>query len=559
MFVQNSLKFLNLAASVCPWALLIWQLSITWDTNPQYSHGYIIPFLCLYLLIKSPPYQLLSMDSPQTKPFPLQGKAYLIIGLPALITLLPLWIIRGANSDWRLINFALFLVTTALVVSWAYDQGGWKRIRTVLFPLFFFLLSIPWPLATDLQFTQWLQGKVSGIIVDIILILGHEAKLEGTVIDVGKFGQIGIDQACSGIQGFQASIVITLFLGAYYGFGIINRLIFVLVGTLVALLLNLVRAFSLSMVKINGAGHILDTPIYQFGSWVLPSLHDMVGWIENLSILLALFFLARLAKGGIILTSMGTNPSYWSNIRFSTPWPFQVLTIAWVTLIFFGSELYYSTHEEKLESLPKISLNINDPEILAEEQVISNQITAQLHYSDANSVQWQQRDRMIPKQIGSREMIFNPNQEYWQAFEANWKSGGACTAVLSTHSPAACLPLTGLQQVSPPVGQSPKVISIAKDSHNIAFEAYEFTKDGKNLHVFRCFWPSKALPDSKIRFPSEGYSLDGRIQSTLEGRRNVGGTMLALALANVDSPQTAINKLQALVNQRLSFGNKKAQ
>ena len=553
MFVQNCLKFLNIAASLCPWALLIWQLSITWDTNPQYSHGYIIPFLCIYLLIKSPSYQLLSIDSPQAKPFFLQGKVYLILGLPALISLLPLWIIRGANSDWRLINFALFLVTTGIIVSWAYDQGGWKRIRTVLFPLFFFLLSIPWPLATDLQFTQWLQGKVSGIIVDIILILGHEAKLEGTVIDVGKFGQIGIDQACSGIQGFQASVVITLFLGAYYGFGMFNRLVFVLVGALVALLFNLVRAFSLSMVKINGAGHILDTPIYQFGSWVLPSLHDMVGWIENLFILLALFFLARLAKGGIILTSMGTNTSYWSNIRFSTPWPFQVLTIAWVTLIFFGSEFYYLAHEEKLESLPKISLNINDPEILVEEQVISNQIIAQLHFSDANSIQWQQRDRMIPKQIGSREMIFNPNQEYWQAFEANWESGGACTAVLSTHSPAACLPLTGLQQVSPPIGQSPKVISITKDSHNITFEAYEFTKDGKKLHVFRCFWPSKALPDSQISFPGGGYSLHGRIQATLEGRRNVGGTMLALALANVDSTQMAITKLQILISQRLNL------
>ena len=256
---------------------------------------------------------------------------------------------------------------------------------------------------------------------------------------------------------------------------------------------------------------------------------------------------------------MGTNPNYWSNIRFSTPWPYQVLTIVWIILTFFGSEFHYSSHETKLANLPKISLNINDPEILVEEQVISNQITAQLHYSDATSIRWQQRDRMIPKQIESKEMIFNPNKEYWQAFEAKWESGGACTAVLSTHSPAACLPLTGLQQVSPPVGKLPKVISIAKDSHKIAFEAYEFSKDGKKLHVFRCFWPSKALPDSQIRFPSGGYSLDGRIQSTLEGRRNVGGTMLALALANVDSPQTAIEKLQSLVNLRLSFGNKITQ
>ena len=554
MVLQNCKNIINLLAFLSPWTLIIWQLSITWDTNPQYSHGYIIPFLSLYLLVKSPPFQLLSIENQSTKPLFLQGKAYLIIGLPSLLSLLPLWIIRGANSDWRMINFAIFASITALIISWGYDQGGWKRIRTLLFPLCFFLVSIPWPLATDLQFTQWLQGRVSSIIVDIVLLIGHEAKLDGTIIDVGEFGQIGIDQACSGIQGLQASIVITLFLGAYYGFGFINRIVFVFVGALVALLLNLVRAFSLSMIKINGAGKILDTPIYEINNWVFPTLHDMVGWIENVCILLLLFLLARMAKGGIILTSMGTGPTNWSNIRFRTPWLFQLFVIIWVGSCFGLSEMHYANHESKLRLQPKVTLDLKDPRIFVEEKLISNQITAQLHYSSAKSVQWQDKRLMIPKQLGSEETFFNPEQEYWQAFEAEWESGGACTAVLSTHSPAACLPLTGLQQVSPPIGQSPKVISIAKDSHNIAFEAYEFTKDGKNLHVFRCFWSSKALPNSPIRFPSGGYSLDGRIQSTLEGRRNVGGTMLALALANVDSQQTAINKLQAMANQCLSLG-----
>ena len=231
-----------------------------------------------------------------------------------------------------------------------------------------------------------------------------------------------------------------------------------------------------------------------------------------------------------------------------------MLTIAWVTLIFFGSEFYYSAHEEKLESLPKISLNINDPGILVEEQVISNKITAQLHYSDASSIQWQQRNRMIPKQIGSREMIFNPKQEYWQAFEANWKSGGACTAVLSTHSPAACLPLTGLSQVSPQHGQPPEIISLEINGYKINFENYQFVKDGrKNLHVFRCFWPNKALPNTQNIFPSGGYSLKGRIEATLKGRRNVGGTMLALAIANVDSSKNATAKLKAFSNERIKF------
>ena len=85
-------------------------------------------------------------------------------------------------------------------------------------PLLFFLVAIPWPLKRDLELTQWLQERVSSIIVDILLLMEHEARLEGTVIDVGVFGKIGVDQACSGINGLQASLVVTLFLGAYYRF-----------------------------------------------------------------------------------------------------------------------------------------------------------------------------------------------------------------------------------------------------------------------------------------------------------------------------------------------------
>ena len=150
MFIQNSLKFLNLAASVCPWALLIWQLSITWDTNPQYSHGYIIPFLCLLSLIKSP-YSYSQWILVSETIFLFKGK--LLFNSWSTCTHHPATalIIRGANSDWRLINFALFLATSAFIVSLAYDQGGWKRIRSILFP-FSFSLIYTWPLATDLQF-----------------------------------------------------------------------------------------------------------------------------------------------------------------------------------------------------------------------------------------------------------------------------------------------------------------------------------------------------------------------------------------------------------------------
>ena len=115
-------------------------------------------------------------------------------------------------------------------------------------------MAIPWPLATDLQLTQWFQIRVSSIIVDILLLMEHEASLLGTVIDVGVFGQIGIDQACSGINGLQASFVVSLFFGAYYRFKIVNRIILFISGGIIAIILNLLRAFHYRLLRLRVRG-----------------------------------------------------------------------------------------------------------------------------------------------------------------------------------------------------------------------------------------------------------------------------------------------------------------
>ena len=61
-----------------------------------------------------------------------------------LLTIFPIWIIRGTNPDWRLINIALFaivLITCCII----YDKGGLKMIKLYSFPTIF---SRPYPLAT---------------------------------------------------------------------------------------------------------------------------------------------------------------------------------------------------------------------------------------------------------------------------------------------------------------------------------------------------------------------------------------------------------------------------
>ena len=304
--------------------MLVLQLSITWETNEQYAHGFLVPILCFYLLLKLQP------PSPveEIKPSFLQGKTWWLLGIPCLLMLPLIWLVRGANTDWRLLNFVLFGIIFTLTLIPFYDQGGWKKIKTILFPLLFFIVAIPWPLATDLQLTQWFQERVSSIIVDILLLLEHEASLQGTVIDVGIFGQIGIDQACSGINGLQASIVVTLFFGHYYRFRWLNRIILVFCGAIIAIGFNLARAFSLSYIKVKGKGHLLDQHLFSMGNWQFPTLHDMAGWIETALIFIAIFLLARSARGGLFLRMLSNEPNNWGNLKNSPPIAFSLLLLS---------------------------------------------------------------------------------------------------------------------------------------------------------------------------------------------------------------------------------------
>jgi exosortase len=534
-----------------PWLLLLFQLSITWETNEQYAHGYLVPFLCLYMLVKADT----STDSPASgNPLksPCAGKVFLFLGIPLMLVWVPLWIVRGANSDWRLLNLALFAVVLVFTLTQWYDRGGWSRIKPMLFPLLFFLVAIPWPLATDLQLTQWFQERISSLIVDILLLLEHEARLEGTVIDVGVFGQIGVDQACSGIHGLQASLVITLFLGAYYRFRPLNRVLYVLAGTMIALMLNLVRAFSLSFIKVKGKGEWLDQSLFSLGSWDAPNLHDLAGFIETGIILLFIVLLGRMAKGGAFSQSLGEDPTSWSNLQSSPPIWLSISSILIAVGSAIGSEWHYQNTEAAMEDLPRLALSLDDPEIFTEENSISRQVAAQLHYEEAQSIQWQDRFRLRLGPYGS-DMTINPNAEYWQAFECSWKRGGACTAVLSTHTPESCLPLTGLVQISPQRGAPPTMIPLQIGEREVLFEIYEFARGPRKLFVFRCFWPSKLLPGQTNAFPSGGYDFNGRINAALEGRRNVGGTMLAIAVANVSSQNVAIEKLVSHAQDKIKL------
>jgi len=515
------------------WLMVIFQLSLVWRINAQYTHGWLVPLMCIYFASKT------SFASKKKTARPHSGFPYALwsIGGTSILMIFPVWIIREANSDWRLINVTFVGLTMLMTFTMFHYQGGWPKVRALAFAVLFFLVAVPWPLATDLQLTLWLQGKVSRIIVDSLLLLGYHAELEGHVIHVPPFGKVGVDEACSGIRGLQASLVASLFIGHFYQFTVFSRTLFCFIGFSFSLLANVARAFILASFAARGEISLVE-------EW-----HDAAGLLETGFILLGLLICTQLIKGGGAHHSLSEKEFKLSSLKTSLPIPFSIMGLSIVIFTLSFSSFHYYMNERHMTSIPPLDVDFSGGDTLVEELRPSQQIEAQLHYESAISTKWQ--DIRFARKTSAGTLALNPHGEYWQGFACSWKSGGACMAVLSTHSPDACLPLSGLRKINPPLGQMPEITIISIGGYEVPFEGYEFEKEGNRLFVFRCFWPSKIHGNQFPGFPQGGYNFRSRIKSAWDADRNVGGTMIALCVGNVLDLETAKRKLANQVQQRL--------
>ena len=201
------------------------------------------------------------------------------------------------------------------------------------------------------------------------------------------------------------------------------------------LILNLLRAFSLSFIKVKGKSHLLEQSLFSIGTWDFPSLHDdLVGWIETLIIFCFDLFTGTLPQEeDYFLKFLVTNQTIGKNLSLFPSAIYLTFYLYFSLAFLLGSQISFSerSHEKEFLKMPILNLNLDNESIFKEEIEISNQIAAQLHFESAYSYQWQKEtsSRFNPY---TQKRSINPTKEYWQVFEAKWDSGGACTAV---HQP----------------------------------------------------------------------------------------------------------------------------
>jgi exosortase/archaeosortase family protein len=242
----------------------------------------------------------------------------------------------------------------------------------------------------------------------------HSRLPHGNVIEVAT-GEVGIDEACSGIRSFQATLMTSLFLGEFYRLNSARRMILVLGGFAMSFLFNLARMSVLVWVAAHQG-------IAAIAKW-----HDPTG----VTILLACF--CGLWGLGIFLARQKfykpTRAEVDSEIKFKTParslLPWLISLGIWIFAVEISVEFWYRSHEARLPVALQwtIAWPTNNPTF--KEMPLADATRQILRFNEGCSVAWTE------------------NNLDWQAIFLRWNPGQTAIHLAQNHTPEVCMTAAG--------------------------------------------------------------------------------------------------------------------
>jgi exosortase len=464
------------------WMELINHLKGEWSLNPQYSYGWVVPLLALFLLWKR-------WDSRPPAAPPRSTLVPAIIVAVCAFTLLPLRLIAEANPDWRLISWSLALDVILISLSTIYFSGGFPWVRQFAFPILFFLVAVPWPAQMEQVLVQTLMQWETAINVAMLNFSGVSAVQHGNVIEVAT-GLIGIEEACSGVRSLQATFMVSLFLGELYEFAVGRRVVLVVAGAILAFVCNLVRT---ALLVWAGA---------KDGAKSIEAWHDPAGW----TILVVCFF-------GLWLLSLRMRKHTEKSVREpaqpsgrparSMPVSLLAIFFVWILLVEVGVFHWYG-HNRAAESSgwdvtwPKSETKFEVVPIAPEAQTL-------LRYTDGGGASW----------IG-------PEGHRFTMYFFRWLPGRTAALFVRNHRPDICLPASGMTL------RSDSATLIDVNNFTLPVRSYRFDYRGRPLHVYYCYWGGRTF--SQTSYSEEDWTAAGRLKTAWRGERENGTQMLELAV-----------------------------
>ncbi len=378
------------------------ELELLWRHREEYSHGYLVPVVSLFLIWHQ------RYEIAQTG---LRGSW---LGWWVLLGGLTMFVMGHLGTLYVVQHYAFAVVLFGLAWSFA----GTAAMRYLWFPLVFLLFMVPLPPFLYNNLSGKLQLISSELGVAIIRWLGISVFLEGNVIDLGTY-KLQVVEACNGLR-YLFPLTSFGFLAAYLFRAPLWQRAIVFLSTIpITVLMNSFR--------IGITGVLVD----RFGIGVAEGfLHDFEGWVIfmacTLILLTQIWFFARFTGGGqplsevfglVALPSQATAAP--SRGLPKTPAPFAaaiaLVLVVGVVVQVIGARPELIPERTELARFPgEIDGWIGSPQTLEQ------------HYLDALD--------LTDYYIGDFHNPLGEVVNFYTAYYASQRSGEAA------HSPRSCIP-----------------------------------------------------------------------------------------------------------------------
>ena len=210
---------------------MIWMWDRWFAVDSYYSHGILIPFVSIYLIVQK------KEDLAKAK------RARSGWGLPLIIAGMLAHMFGALMRVYFISGFSMLLVLVGLILFF-YGATVFKHIK---FPVLFlaFMIPVPMVLVTNISFKMKIFA--AKIATSILNNSGIPAVRDGSLIRM-RHAQVIVDDICSGLR----SLISLLALGGIFAYWMkstmVRRLVLFLTAIPIAIITNVLRVVFLSCV-----------------------------------------------------------------------------------------------------------------------------------------------------------------------------------------------------------------------------------------------------------------------------------------------------------------------
>ena len=223
-----------------------------WSGQEEYSYGYLIPFITLFLIWQK---------ADVLRRIPFSGSWS---GIGIVLFGVVLFIIGNLSVLYTLIQYSFLIVLAGCVLA----MLGWRAFRVISIPLFVLAFMIPLPGFIYGTLSNSLQLLSSQIGVWFLKQTGVSVFLEGNVVDLGTY-KLQVEEACNGLR-YLFPLMTFGFVTAYFFKAPFWKRAVIFLSTIpITVFMNSARIAAIGIMVDHWGRSMAEGFLHQFEGWVV--------------------------------------------------------------------------------------------------------------------------------------------------------------------------------------------------------------------------------------------------------------------------------------------------